>query len=257
MASTCDGRSIKVRTEVQDSTPAKRGEIAGQEQTICRSLITASTGEVISALAEILPSIVRCDSYFVYLREGADLVLRATTNPAPGSVDRVQVSLVASVTGWGPDRYVPVVVTLHACDDRRVKCFNDPRVGRFESFLSVPMVRGGHLVGVINAQHRAPYPYSAREVSLIATLAFLGSVEVERARLESENALLSSRLETRKTIERAKGILQRDLAIDEENAYRTLQRESRDRRKPMKEIAEAVLLLEQLKSRSSSALEDS
>ena len=57
------------------------------------------------------------------------------------------------------------------------------------------------------------------------------------------NSELSERLETRKIVERAKGILQRDLGIGEEEAYLTIQRQSRQRRRSKREIAEAILLV--------------
>ena len=69
----------------------------------------------------------------------------------------------------------------------------------------------------------------------------------KRARLESENSELSDRLESRKVVERAKGVLQRDFGLDEESAYRAMQKESRQRRKSMREIAEAILLNEDLR----------
>ncbi|MDR3720122.1 MAG: ANTAR domain-containing protein [Candidatus Acidoferrales bacterium] len=72
---------------------------------------------------------------------------------------------------------------------------------------------------------------------------------MERARLEGENAHLLDRLETRKVVERAKGILQRDMQLSEEDAYLTLQRESRQRRKSMREVAEAIVLSEDLKKK--------
>jgi uroporphyrinogen-III synthase len=65
--------------------------------------------------------------------------------------------------------------------------------------------------------------------------------------LEGEKSELSDRLETRKVVERAKGIMQRAFKITEEEAYRRLQRESQDRRKSMKEIAESIILNEELK----------
>ena len=100
---------------------------------------------------------------------------------------------------------------------------------------------------MINLHNRVPYQYSKREVSLIATIGFLVGAEVERARLESENLQLYERLETRKLVERAKGVLQRDLGIGEEDAYRALQRESQQRRKSMKEVAEAIIISDDLK----------
>ena len=71
--------------------------------------------------------------------------------------------------------------------------------------------------------------------------------EIELARMEDVNSNLTVQLQTRKVVERAKGILQRDLQIGEEEAYLTLQRESRQRRKSMKEFAEAIVLGDDLK----------
>jgi uroporphyrinogen-III synthase len=48
-------------------------------------------------------------------------------------------------------------------------------------------------------------------------------------------------------VERAKGVLQRDLGISEDEAYRTMQKESRQRRISMHDIAEAILLGDELK----------
>jgi uroporphyrinogen-III synthase len=48
-------------------------------------------------------------------------------------------------------------------------------------------------------------------------------------------------------VERAKGILQRDLGLSEEQAYLALQRQSRQTRKAMKEIAEAIVLSDEVK----------
>ena len=42
-------------------------------------------------------------------------------------------------------------------------------------------------------------------------------------------------------------MLQRDFGLDEDSAYRAMQRESRQRRKSMREIAEAILLNENLR----------
>jgi uroporphyrinogen-III synthase len=58
---------------------------------------------------------------------------------------------------------------------------------------------------------------------------------------------LANRLESRKAVERAKGALQRDLGMSEDEAYRTMQKESRQRGLSMQDIAEAILLGEDLK----------
>lgn len=71
-------------------------------------------------------------------------------------------------------------------------------------------------------------------------------LESEKSVLETEKSELSDKLETRKIVDRAKGILQRDLKITEEEAYRRLQRESQQRRRSMRELAESIILNDHL-----------
>ena len=79
-------------------------------------------------------------------------------------------------------------------------------------------------------------------------LGFLVGAEIEMARLEEQTAELSQRLESRTLVERAKGILQSDLGLSESAAYQTLQRQSQQLRKPMKDIAEAIVLSHMVKN---------
>jgi len=90
-----------------------------------------------------------------------------------------------------------------------------------------------------------------RTAELETIVAELRENERQRERLEGEKSLLSDQLEARKVVERAKGILQRDLKISEDEAYRTLRRESQQRRKSMKEIAESIILNDDMKRGSS------
>jgi uroporphyrinogen-III synthase len=110
----------------------------------------------------------------------------------------------------------------------------------------------GRVMGVINLQHREHHVYRRREIRLISTIGFLVGAEIEMARLEDANSNLSEQLQTRKVVERAKGILQRDLGLSEEQAYLTLQRQSRQKRKAMKEIAEAIVLSDEVRGNSPS-----
>lgn len=66
--------------------------------------------------------------------------------------------------------------------------------------------------------------------------------ELRAAKQDAEQA--RAQLESRKIIERAKGILMRRTGSSEQEAYRILQRTSQDRSVPMVEIAKAVLASE-------------
>ncbi|MET8757275.1 response regulator [Lentzea sp. NPDC004782] len=63
----------------------------------------------------------------------------------------------------------------------------------------------------------------------------------ELAALEQEVAGLTERLETRKVVERAKGILMTKQGLSEPEAFRWVQRTAMDRRTTMKAVAEAVI----------------
>jgi GAF domain-containing protein len=141
-------------------------------------------------------------------------------------------------------------VFKEAFKDPRFQRFNELPEDRYEAFLSVPLFSRGRLVGVMNLQHRDPHVYSDREMRLLTTVGSLAGAEIELARLETQNSDLSQQLETRKIVERAKGILQRDLGLTEEQAYLSIQRQSRQKRKTMKEIAEAIVLSEEVRSGS-------
>jgi uroporphyrinogen-III synthase len=184
--------------------------------------------------------------------EGDDLVLRASKNPHPEAVDRLKLKVGQGITGWVAEHKEPVAVSEKAALDPRFQFFNELPEDCYEAFLSVPLMCRGRVVGVINIQHKAHHVYRRREIRLISTVGFLVGAEIEMARLEDANSNLWEKLQTRKVVERAKGILQRDLGLSEEQSYLALQRQSRQKRKPMKEIAEAIVLSEEVKGNSRS-----
>nr|CEL17667.1 response regulator [Kibdelosporangium sp. MJ126-NF4]CTQ91106.1 response regulator [Kibdelosporangium sp. MJ126-NF4] len=63
----------------------------------------------------------------------------------------------------------------------------------------------------------------------------------EMQALENEVAGLTDRLETRKVVERAKGLLMSKQSLTEPEAFRWIQRTAMDRRTTMKAVAEAVV----------------
>ncbi|XAS78232.1 response regulator [Dermatophilaceae bacterium Sec6.4] len=63
----------------------------------------------------------------------------------------------------------------------------------------------------------------------------------QRVALSAEIGDLSDRLATRKRLDAAKGILMRDLALDEPAAFRWIQKAAMDRRLGMREVADAII----------------
>ena len=82
-------------------------------------------------------------------------------------------------------------------------------------------------------------PFAKRDLVPAVELAVSRFTEVQA--LEAEVADLSERLEARKTIERAKGLLMSKHNLSEPESFRWLQRTAMDRRTTMKAVAQAVL----------------
>ncbi len=79
------------------------------------------------------------------------------------------------------------------------------------------------------------------------------AIEVALARFKEFQALeqevedLKEALETRKLVDRAKGLLMDTQGLTEAEAFRRIQKMSMDTRRPMKEIAEAIILAHRVK----------
>jgi uroporphyrinogen-III synthase len=211
---------------------------------------------VLKLVVEVVSSVAKCDSCFVYVLEGNDLILRASQNPHADVVNRLKLRMGQGITGWVAEHKKPVAIAHNASLDPRFQSFHELPEDRYEAFLSVPILCRDKLVGVINVQHRESHAHSQREIHLIATIGFLVGPEIESVRLETESLRSFELSEARELVESAKKILQRNLQIDEEEAQQTLQRESRERHKSMREIAEAILIADEIaggKSKSNTA----
>jgi len=218
--------------------------------TVTRIASADGFHQALDRVLDFAVELVKCDSCFIYVLSVEDLILRASKNPHQELLDRLKLRIGQGITGWVAEHREPVAVFKEAYKDPRFQRFNELPEDRYEAFLSVPLFSRGRLVGVMNLQHGDPHVYTEREIGLLATVGSLAGAEIELARLESQNTELSQQLETRKIVERAKGILQRDLGLTEEQAYLSIQRQSRQKRKTMKEISEAIILSEEVKSGS-------
>jgi response regulator NasT len=76
---------------------------------------------------------------------------------------------------------------------------------------------------------------------LLPAVEIAASRFVEIRALENEIADINERMATRKTVERAKGILMEKMQLNEPEAFRWIQKTSMDRRLTMREVAEAVI----------------
>jgi uroporphyrinogen-III synthase len=208
-------------------------------------------GEIVGLTAQV----TQCDACLVYLMDNQahEVVLRASQVPHAAALGELRIKLGEGVTGWVAEHKSVVALTSSAGTDPRFKKFQTLVEDTYEAFLSVPIVSGGEVIGVINVHHREPHEHNPDEIALVV---FVGEqmggavaksmLEEERARLQEEAASVKRQLEDRKVVERAKGILQQKYGTTEEDAYFRLRNQSRRLRRPMRELAEAIILAEDL-----------
>lgn len=218
-----------------------------------------SIDEMLGEIVGLTVQATNCDACLVYLieREAGEIVLRASQVPHQSDLGNIRLKAGEGVTGWVVEHRSVVALSSNASADRRFKRFQALVEDTYEAFLSVPLVSGGDVIGVINVHHREPHEHTPDEISLLTFIgeqmggairkAFLAE---ENARLQEETAEMRRQLETRKIVERAKGILQHRHSLTEEEAYLRLRNESRRLRRPMRELAEAIILSEDLSRKS-------
>jgi uroporphyrinogen-III synthase len=226
------------------------------------SSIVSSERSVDEMLGEVIGLTVQvtdCDACLVYLIEPAtgEIVLRASQVPHVAEVGHLSIQMGEGITGWVAEHKSVVALSKNASSDARFKRFSGLVEDTYEAFCSVPLVAAGEIIGVINVHHREQHDYTPESISLLTFVGEQMGGALSRSRLLDENARLveetqemKRQLETRKLVERAKGILQYKFNLTEEEAYLRLRNESRRLRRPMRDLAEAIILTEDLARKS-------
>jgi two-component system, response regulator PdtaR len=219
--------------------------------------------DMLRELVRVTVDVTSCDACLIYLAEpDGEAVLRASQLPHTAEIGNIRIKPGEGVTGWVAEHRSVVALASNAAADKRFKNFPALVEDTYEALLSVPLVSGGDVIGVINVHHKQPHAHTAEEVALLTFLGEQMGGAIAKSRLTDENARLQEetlemkrQLETRKLVERAKGILQSKYKLSEESAYLRLRNESRRLRRPMRELAEAIILAEDVVSSGESKAE--
>ncbi len=115
------------------------------------------------------------------------------------------------------------------------------------SMVGIPlMVKDDKVVGVLNCFTSEPYEFSETEVHLITAVANQAAVAIMNSELVVKTKVIQEELETRKMVERAKEVLMHRREMEGDEAYRWIQKKSMDSRKSIRQVAEAIMLSEEL-----------
>jgi signal transduction protein with GAF and PtsI domain len=170
-----------------------------------------------------------------------ELRIRATQAMSQDYLKERSLKVGEGIVGLVAMERKPMVI-LNVQKDPRYKEKKLAKKEGLVSMLSVPMLVKNRVIGVINLYTTEPYKFTKSDIELLSTIANQAAVAIENTELLVKTKIIQEELETRKKIERAKGILMREQNLDEEQAYNLIRKASMDRRVPMKDIAEAIIL---------------
>ena len=115
------------------------------------------------------------------------------------------------------------------------------------SMVGVPMViKDEKVIGVLNCFTSESHHFSETEVNLIKTVANQAAVAIYNTELMVKTKVIQEELENRKMVERGKEVLMRRRNMTGDEAYRWIQKRSMDSRTSIRNIAEAIILSEEL-----------
>lgn len=203
--------------------------------------------EVLKKIVTIVTKLTQADSCFVYVleRNSKELVLRASKNPHKSLLKTITMKMGEGITGWVAVQKKPVAISKNAYDDSRFKYFKSLPEDKYEAFLSIPIINKVGVVGVINVQHKKKHEYSKEKIQLLVSIGIIVGSAVENAMLVEESLELKDALQTRKILEKAKGILMKNLKLCEEEAYKKIRTQSMNSGKSIREICEAIIMSQQ------------
>lgn len=201
---------------------------------------------IVTVTAEVMKS--KICSLMLIDPEKQELVIRATQSVSEEYNKKPNIKLGEGIAGMVAKEGKPVQVL----DIRKDEWYINKRIAEKEglcSLLSVPLIVKGKVIGVLNCYTSMEHKFSPSEINIITTVANQAAIVIENSRLLVESQVVREELETRKAVERAKGILMKEAGLTEDDAYRKIQKYSMNTRKSMRDVAEAIVMTNAMKQR--------
>jgi two-component system, response regulator PdtaR len=194
---------------------------------------------IVTVTAEVMNS--KICSLMLLNKETNELTVKATQSVSEFYNKKPNTKLGEGIAGSAAQTGKPITVL----DVRKDKRYVNQAIAKKEnlcSLLSVPLIFKGNVIGVLNCYTTKHHRFSQSEINVIKSIANQAAIVIENFRLMMESQVIQEELESRKMIERAKGILMKRENLSEQGAYKLIQKYSMDKRKSMKEVSEAILL---------------
>ena len=242
----------RARLAEQSLSSVRRLEtLAAVAQTIsAESYLDRILQAISEMVAETLDSAV-C-SILLVDEEKKELTVSAARCSSPDYMHRMPIRMEGSLIERVIREAQPVIIpNIH--DEKQYRYPELTRKSGLTSVLAAPLLSQGKVIGSINIYTRDARTFIDEEVGFLKIVAGQAAIAIQNARLMSETLDMKRTLEARKLVERAKGILQYKHSLTEEEAYLRLRNESRRLRRSMRDLAEAVILADDLNRKDGGA----
>ncbi len=200
---------------------------------------------IVHVTAEVMQS--KICSLMLLDPETKELVIKSTQSVSERYNNKPNIKLGEGIAGMvAKDNKL-----LCSRDVRQDRRYVNREIARSEaivSLASVPLAVKGKVIGVLNCYTSEEHEFSPAELDILTTVAAQAAAAIENAELDLRARSAEEALQTRKLIERAKEILSQDANMPPSEAFRLIQKQSMDKRKTMKEIAEAIILAKDIRS---------
>ena len=231
-------------TERSQSAVRRMGTLAAVAQAISGS---SYIDRILQAISEIVAETLDAAVCSILLVDEIrkELTVSAARCSAPDYMNRMPMRVAGSLMEHVMRHFNPAIVpNIHT--DKRYRYPELARMTGLSSLLAAPLISQGRVIGSINIYTSHERAFSDAEVSFVKVVASQAASAIQSARLMAEMLEMRRALETRKLIDRAKGILQYKHGFTEEEAYLRLRNESRRLQRTMRDLAEAVILADDL-----------
>ncbi len=202
-------------------------------------------GLVVGLTAELMGS--KICSLMLLDEKSKELGIKATQSLSDAYRSKPPIKVGESVSGRAVELKQPITVL----DVRHERDYKYPDIAKKEglvSMIAVPMLVKNRVIGVLNCYTAQEHTFTEEEIQVLTGVANQAALAIENTRLLSEKVTAVEELETRKKVERAKGIVMKRFHLGEEEAYKLLRKQSMDKQRSLREIADAIIVSEEIAS---------
>jgi GAF domain-containing protein len=212
-------------------------------QAITSDLFLEDLFKLIVMVTARVTGVAICSLWLIDESENPPLIrLKATQSFEPEYIKDRALRLHEGVVGYVASTQRPLVIDDVLANDR----FKEKEMARRLGLVSMVGValqgKDDKVIGVLNCFTTKPHVFSETDINMLMAVANQAAVAIHNTELIIRTNVIERELKTRKLIERAKEILMHRRKLSGEDAYRWIQKRSMDTRKSMLEIAEAIVL---------------